>query len=139
MTIETARSIAELLNERNNLMTVYNYDLILQNANNYRYILLENELVAVAEIKKVQWYQFEIKHVSVKKEFEGKGFGSKIIKVAEEEAINKNGKIIQCTIRVDNTASINLFERNGYLLVNKFYNNESKNQVNIYQKIITKK
>ena len=54
MTEEIAQQIAELINRRNGLSTKYTSDKVLSHKDNYVFILEGNELVACAEIKKVQ-------------------------------------------------------------------------------------
>lgn len=139
MNYNLAQQISSLLNERNNLTKKYTPDNILESEDNYQYIFENDKIIAVAEIVKVQWYQWEIKHVSVNKEFEGKGFGNKIIEIAEFFAFEQNARIIQCTIRSNNWSSIKLFEKNGYNKTLTFYNNVSKNYVHILQKNVSTK
>ena len=96
-----------------------------------------NKVVACGESIKVQWYQNEIKHISVHKDFEGKRFGTKILKLVEEKSIKDNARVLQCTVRTDNENSIRLFTRKGYKKVNLFFNKKTKNWVFIFQKVIS--
>ncbi len=137
MTKELALQIAELINERNELSVVYDAKKVLLNKDNYSYLLESENLIACAESKRVQWYQWEICHISVAKQYEGKGNGSKVLKLAEIKAVNGNARILQSTIRSSNDSSIRLFENNGYKRVNEFYNAKTENQVYIFQKALT--
>lgn len=139
MTKFEAEEIARLINNRNQLTKKYSYEEILSNSENFVYLKEEEKIVACAESKKVQWYQFEILHVSIAQNFEGKGFGNLILNLAEKNAIEKNAKILQCTIRTNNDNSIRLFTRKGYKQVNSFFNNKSGNWIFIYQKTIANK
>lgn len=132
LSISKAEQIAALLNERNQLIIKYDADRILKDSDSYVFIEDENKVIGCAEIKKVQWYQWELSHVSVKKD--GNGWGRRIIQNAEKLAISNGAKIIQCTIRHGNERSITLFEKNGYTKCNSFYYPQSGNQVLIYQK-----
>jgi ribosomal protein S18 acetylase RimI-like enzyme len=137
MTKNDAIEIAELLNKRNELSVKYSFDDILSKKENYLFIKEGDKIVACGESIKVQWYQNEIKHISVHKDFEGKRFGSKILKLVEEKSIKDNARVLQCTVRTDNENSIRLFTRKGYKKVNSFFNKKTKNWVFIFQKVIS--
>lgn len=136
MTKNDAIEIAELLNKRNELSVKYSFEDILSKKENYLFIKEGEKIVACGESIKVQWYQNEIKHISVHKDFEGKRFGSKILKLVEEKSIKDNARVLQCTVRTDNENSIRLFTRKGYKKVNSFFNKKTKNWVFIFQKVI---
>lgn len=136
MTKNDAIEIAELLNKRNELSVKYSFDDILSKKENYLFIKEGDKIVACGESIKVQWYQNEIKHISVHKDFEGKRFGTKILNLVEEKSIKDNARVLQCTIRTDNENSIRLFTRKGYKKVNLFFNKKTKNWVFIFQKVI---
>ncbi|MCL9805704.1 GNAT family N-acetyltransferase [Flavobacterium amniphilum] len=139
MTKELANQIVELINRRNGLSVKYNFEKIFENKDNYVFILDTENLVACAESKKVQWYQWEICHISVDEKYEGKGYGSKILKLAEAKAKNENARILQSTIRSNNESSIRLFEHNSYKKVNEFHNPKTQNQIYVYQKSLNSK
>ncbi|BDU25169.1 GNAT family N-acetyltransferase [Flavobacterium sp. GSB-24] len=137
MTEEIAEQIADLLNERNQLVTKYTFSSILDSSENYVYLEDSGKIIACAESKKVQWYQWEISHVLVAADYEGKGFGKKILSKAEAKANQGGAKILQCTIRTNNENSIRLFSRNGYTKVNRFFYPKSGNWVYVYQKCVS--
>lgn len=137
MTTKEAQEIANLINTRNQLTKKIMFEDVLQNHQSYVFLKNDLNIIACAESKKLQWYQNEICHVSIHEDFEGKGFGNEILKMAEEVAIKDKSRIIQCTIRKGNENSIRLFTRKGYAEVNKFFNSKSENWVNIYQKILS--
>ena len=137
MTKNDAIEIAELLNKRNELSVKYSFEDILSKKENYLFIKEGEKIVACGESIKVQWYQNEIKHISVHKDFEGKRFGTKILKLVEEKSIKDNARVLQCTVRTDNENSIRLFTRKGYKKVNSFFNKKTKNWVFIFQKVIS--
>ncbi len=137
MTRNIAQQIADLLNSRNELVVKYSADKVLEKKSNYVYIESENEVIACAESKKVQWYQSEISHVSVLEKVEGTGKGNQILKLAEKKGKDDGAKLLQCTIRTSNESSIRLFSRNGYLIVNRFFYPDSGNWVYVLQKSIS--
>jgi len=132
-----AKQLAKLLNERNELVISYNENKILTSADNYKYLVDEHDdVIAGVEIKQVQWYQWEIRHLTVTESQEGKGYGSKLVKLAEKRAKDGKVRIMQCTIRENNGRSKCLFSKNGYKQVSTFFNQDSKNNVGVWQKII---
>ena len=137
MTKEQAKQIATLLNERNKLVKEYSPDDVLAKEQNYVYMDEKSTIIACAESKKVQWYQWEICHVSVNKTNEGKGLGSKILKLAEKKAIEGGAKILQCTIRSNNESSLRLFLAKGYTKTTSFFYPNSGNWVHVLQKSVS--
>lgn len=109
----------------------------LARENDYVYLEEGGKIIACAESKKVQWYQWEICHVSVDKFFEGKGMGSRILKMAEKKAIEGNAKILQCTIRSNNESSLRLFKAKGYTKTTSFFYPNSGNWVHVLQKAVS--
>lgn len=140
MNVETAQAIADLINDRNQLTINYTAKKVLDSAENYL-CRFDNDgrLVGVVEVKKVQWYQCEIDHLSVQEDAEGKGLGSSLIREAEERIIKLGRRIAQCTIRVGNKDSERLFHKFGYVPGVTFFNAQSGNNVTVYQKpLVTK-
>jgi GNAT superfamily N-acetyltransferase len=133
-----ANQIAELINVRNRLARQYNAQDILDAADRYLFELsVAGDVVGCVEIKRVQWYQFEIDHLSVVKDVEGKGIGWKLFKRAEERALSGRGRVLQCTIREDNAGSERLFKRNGFHRAAEFYYPDTGNNVGVWQKVIS--
>lgn len=137
ITKQNASDIAKLLNDRNELAVKYTAGSVLKSKENYVFQLEKGKIVACAESKKVQWYQWEISHVSVSKEYEGKGYGSEILKLAEEKAMKGGARILQCTIRTSNERSIKLFSGKGYRRATSFFYPVTGNWVFVYQKCIS--
>ena len=133
-----ADQIAQLLNSRNQLIVQYDAERVLKSAKNYLYELSDtNEVIACVELKPVQWYQFEIDHLTVVPVTEGAGFARKLLARAEERATKNGGRLLQCTIRADNSRSQKLFRLNGYTQVSCFYYPISGNNVGVWQKVIS--
>jgi ribosomal protein S18 acetylase RimI-like enzyme len=133
-----ARQIAELLNSQNQLVLQYDADLVLKAAANYLYDISDTgKIIACAELKRVQWYQFEIDHLAVAPAAICKGFAKGLLRRCEEQAKEQGGRILQCTIRADNTRSQKLFEKAGFNRVSQFYNPKSKNDVGVWQKAVS--
>lgn len=136
MTFKQAKQIANLLNTRNQLTVKYHVDKVLTKKENYVFIEKNGIIIACAESKDLQWYQSEILHVSVNRNYEGQGYGSKILNLAELKAKSQNSRITQCTIRKDNTNSLKLFKKMEYKIVNEFHNVISNNWIYILQKLL---
>ncbi len=137
MDAKHAAQIADLINTRNQLVKKYTSKGILESAQNYLYKTEDGVVVACIEAKRVQWYQWEVCHLSVHSQCEGKGFGSSMIHEAEQHAIEKGARIIQCTIRVGNVESERVFSRNGYQRTVAFYYPPSGNMVAVWQKVVS--
>lgn len=137
MTPKNACEIASLLNSRNELTRQYDSKLVLKGSDNFVYIIEKGKIVACAEAKPVQWYQWEICHVSVLESEERKGFGRAVLELAEKRAIKGQARILQCTIRVNNSSSKKLFESSEYSKTCTFLNKRSRNKVDVYQKVVS--
>lgn len=137
MKFECAKQIANLLNSRNQLTRTYDAARVLKNAENFIYELSDDVVIACIETKRVQWYQWEVCHLTVATNYEGRGYGSRMIQKAEEKAKLGGARIVQCTIRADNEASNRAFEKNGYKQTSCFFNSVSGNDVLIWQKVIS--
>lgn len=137
MNFETAQAIADLINDRNQLAVNYSAQRILQSADNYLCRFDgDQKLAGVVEVKKVQWYQCEIDHLSVRKDAAGRGIGSALVVEAEKLAVQLGARVAQCTIRVGNEASEALFRKNDYMPTVTFFNAGTGNSVTAYQKVL---
>jgi N-acetylglutamate synthase-like GNAT family acetyltransferase len=76
MELRQATEIAQLLNSRNQLEIPYTGQKVLEHASDYVFDLDDQVVVACVEIKRVQWYQWEICHLSVAETHEGHGRGN---------------------------------------------------------------
>lgn len=113
MTEAHAREIAALINERNELARTYTAGDIIREASNYEYEVRDGKVVACVERQKVQWYQWEICHLSVPTEWEGKGVAFAVYQRAEAAARSGGGCVFQCTIREGNKRSEKFFSTAG--------------------------
>jgi ribosomal protein S18 acetylase RimI-like enzyme len=129
-----ADRICALLKERNELTREYSRAEIL--AANYLCRFADDEVIAFVEVKKVQWYQSEVCHLTVALEHERQGHAKALIQEAEEIAILHRSRLLQCTIRENNVNSRMLFEYFGFRLVNQFYNQVRHNNVYVLQKVL---
>ncbi len=137
ISVPVAAQIANLLNTQNQLTIPYTAERVLHYEDDYVVRLGENsEVMGVVETKIVQWYQCEIDHLSVHPEFKRQGVGSGLIEAAEDRAREFGARITQCTIRVGNTASESLFKKHGYGPTATFLNEQSGNEVTVYQKVL---
>jgi len=134
MTDKQADRVCALLKERNQLTREYSRVEI--QAANYLCRFVGHEVVAFVELKKVQWYQSEVCHLTVAAEHERQGHAKALIHGAEKAAIQHGSRLLQCTIREDNAASRTLFEYFGFRVVGQFYNRLTDNNVDVLQKVL---
>ncbi len=137
MTETQAQEIAALLNERNQLAKTYTARNVLPEAGNYEYKVRDGKVVACVERKKVQWYQWEICHLSVAREWEGKGLAFIVYQRAEEAARSGGACILQCTIREGNERSERFCAKRGFVKVGRFFNTLTGNTVGVWQKMLS--
>lgn len=132
-----ADQIAALLNERNELTTNYTRKMVLKHADDYLWHLSEsNEILACVEVKRVQWYQAEIRHLTVAAAREGKGLAKALLCEAERVARVRGARLLQCAMRRGNEPSLGLFRNFGFSHVNTFHNDHSGNDVLVLQKVL---
>jgi len=132
-----ADAIAALLNERNQLTVQYTRARVHSEAGKYLYRLSEaGDLIACVEVKKVQWYQAEVLHLTVAAAHERKGHAKALLCEAERSARANGARVLQCTIRTDNQASRKLFEGFGFAHVSTFLNQGNGNNVGVFQKVL---
>jgi ribosomal protein S18 acetylase RimI-like enzyme len=132
-----ADAIATLLNERNQLTVPYTRARVQNEAENYIYRLSEaGDLIACVEVKKLQWYQAEVLHLTVAAAHERKGYAKALLFEAEQAARANGARLLQCTIRTDNLASRKLFEGFSFYRVSTFMNQDSGNNVGVFQKVL---
>lgn len=132
-----ADAIAQLLNTRNQLTVQYTRERVLKERTDYILRLSETaEVIGCVQVKKVQWYQAEILHLTVAEAYENKGHAKALLCEAERGARTKGARILQCTIRADNAASRKLFEGFGFVHTCTFLNQGSGNNVGIFQKVL---
>jgi N-acetylglutamate synthase-like GNAT family acetyltransferase len=137
MTQAVAQQIAHLLNTQNQLMVPYTAAKVPEYQDQYLISLGPNsKVLGAVEVKKVQWYQCEIDHLSVHPDARGQGIGTGLVQKAKEKASQIGARIAQCTIRVGNKESGGLFTKNGYVATVTFLNKRNGNQVTVYQKVL---
>ena len=62
--------------------------------------------------------QAEIANIAVLPEYQGKGYGSFLMKHLEQQAVNEGCQAIGLEVRVGNEKAIALYERNGFFTIN---------------------
>lgn len=133
-----ADQIASLLNKRNELTVQYTRARVLEHEDNYIFRHSDDgTVIACVEVKKVQWYQTEILHLTVHSAHEGRGHAKALLREAERKARGDGARILQCTIRSGNDASRWLFEGFGFSHVCTFLNQGSGNNVGVFQKVLS--
>jgi RimJ/RimL family protein N-acetyltransferase len=137
MTPKQAEQVALLLNSRNRLQVDYTAEKVRQCAENYLFEIRDEVVIACVEVKKVQWYQWELCHLSVSENHGRQGLGKQLIRQAEEKARWGGARIVQCTIRVGNEPSEQAFRRSGYREACCFFNAATNNYVAVWQKVLS--
>lgn len=132
-----AGQIAALLNTRNQLVKNYDANSILASHERYLYEVCDDQVVGCVEVNKVQWYQAEIKHLTVHKNYCRRGIAQALLTAATTRAIQDRARILQCTIRSNNFESTGLFLKNGFTRTVLFLYPDSGNNVGVYQKVIS--
>jgi ribosomal protein S18 acetylase RimI-like enzyme len=136
MTNDEAAQIAALLNTRNHLTIPYDAAQVLKSAEQYFFRVVEGHVVAAVELKNVQWYQGEVRHLTVHEDFEGQGYARNLFAELERRAAARGFRILQCTIREGNTDSEGFFTKAGFTPVSRFNNKMSGNNVSVWQKVL---
>jgi ribosomal protein S18 acetylase RimI-like enzyme len=137
MTKAVAKQVADLLNMQNQLTVPYTAAKVLEHQDRYLVRFSDKpQLIGTVEVKKVQWYQCEIDHLSVYPDAQGQGIAKELLQEAESRAKQLGARIAQCTIKVGNKASEGLFTKFGYNATMTFLNQQSGNRVTVYQKVL---
>lgn len=138
LTDAQADQIAHLLNTRNQLRVHYTRQKVHENSDNYFVHFDDNQnVIAFIESAKVQWYQAEVRHLTVAKEHEGRGHAKALLREVEDAARTQGRRILQCTIRVGNVESRGLFVHMGFVPVSTFFYPISGNNVEVFQKVLS--
>jgi len=134
-----ASQIAQLLNSNNELKSAYTSDQLLRYAHEYKYLQdeISSEVVAVVQIKKVQWYQHEIVNLTVSPAHSEKNLAKRLLEIAENQAINDDARILQATVRENDQENIDLFKTTGFKHVSTFYNQQSDRNITVWQKVLS--
>lgn len=139
MQSDTARQIVDLVNARNNLPEQINTDDVY----NGQYFFLErdieenkHELVCCVRAKRMSFFAYELKHLSVSPNFERQGYGEMMVKMVEEYAISKRVPMVMATSKVTNEPVNRLFTRLGYTAISDFVNSKTQHKCHIWQKVL---
>ena len=133
-----AEQIAALLNSRNRLTVQYTAERILAHTDNYlTHKAVSGEVIGCVEVKSVQWYQCELLHLTVAERYARKGIARSLLGSVTQASLDKNARVLQCTIRSGNDASERLFLSVGFFCVSTFFNRVSNNAVGVWQKVLS--
>lgn len=80
---------------------------------NYYVYKNEEEIIGYAGM----WQMFEncdLTNIAIKKEYQGKGYGEKLLKFMIKEAIKNNCEFMHLEVRVSNIKAKNLYEKFGF-------------------------
>jgi len=136
MTLDEAAQIAKLLNDRNELDQELSAPSVLEDAQDYRYEVIDGAVVACVARRRVQWYQWEIYHLSVASTFVKAGHAWRLYNQVATHAEENRARILQCTIREGNADSEGFFTRQGFSKVSRFLNARTGNVVGVWQKVL---
>jgi ribosomal protein S18 acetylase RimI-like enzyme len=133
-----ADQIAALLNKQNMLAETVTPDAILKHKDTIFFHAVGDKVIGSVKVVNVQWYQAEIKYLTVHLDYRHKGWGRRLLAEAEAYALRDGALVVQCTVRDDNLPSVNLFLSSGYKDTVMFTNPGSGNKVRVFQKVIRK-
>lgn len=132
-----AEQVAALLNLRNALTRQYTADRVLNEAQTYVTELgPDGRVLGCVQLKRIQWYQSELCHLTVAEAAEGQGVATELVERAEAIAEQNGSRIVQCTVRIGNARSLSRFTKLGYQESVTFHNSVSGNDVVVLQKIL---
>jgi L-amino acid N-acyltransferase YncA len=137
MTPAEAAQIAGLLNDRNELDQHLTEHSVLEDAQNYRYEVIDGTVIACAASRRVQWYQWEVYHVSVVRGLEKAGHAWRLYNQVVTRAKENGARVLQCTIREGNADSERFFARQGFRKVSRFLNSRTGNVVGVWQDVLS--
>ena len=134
-----ADQIAQLLNSNNELKSAYTADQLLRYAHEYKFLQDEDssDVIAVVQIKKVQWYQHEIVNLTVSPAHSEKNLAKQLLEIAENQAINDSARILQATVRENDQKNINLLKATDFKQVSNFFNPQSNHNITVWQKVLS--
>ena len=131
----TADRIASLLNARTMPSRPVTGEQIRSSGSTYVLAGPEGGVpVAVAETRRVNWYQHEIRNVVVDESHEGQGYGAQIVRAAEQQAAARGARILQVSIHADHEGGRRLFARLGYERTLAFVDEETGREVEVWQR-----
>jgi ribosomal protein S18 acetylase RimI-like enzyme len=93
------------------------------------------DLVGCVRVKRVSWYQFEVSHLVVEPAYRRQGIGYSLVNKAVAKIRELGGRLAQCTVPVDNEASIQLFKRAGFRRCETFIG-MSGNEIQVWQRAL---
>jgi ribosomal protein S18 acetylase RimI-like enzyme len=128
------KQIVSLINNQNRLAQHQTLEMLLDKGHCIVSVNDEGTLVGCVRVVKVQWYQWELFHLSVLPDYRRQGQATALLLKAEAHAKQEGASIVQCTVRMGNVESEALFSKSGYTAGAVFTNRESGNMVRVYQK-----
>lgn len=134
-----ADQIAQLLNSNNELKSAYTADQLLRYAHEYKFLQDEDSsnVIAVVQIKKVQWYQHEIVNLTVSPAHREKDLAKRLLELAENQALTDGARILQATVRENDQMNIDLLKSTSFEQVSTFFNPLSNRNITVWQKVLS--
>ena len=125
----THDQIANLVNGNSQLA----FQLEEVDIDKYAVVRNDDRVIGCIKVEKLSWYQADLSHLVVDKEFRRNGLATELIGTACEKAKKLGARIVQCTIRTDNVPSCCLFQKSGFSSGARFTGPSGK-EVQVWQK-----
>ena len=101
----------------------WNYEQFLyeirDNPFSYFYVLRNSDVIIGYLGVNILFERAEISVIAVKKEYQNRGFGYKLLQKAIALAIQKGCEILSLEVRVSNHKALDLYQRNGFVIMRK--------------------
>lgn len=139
ITPKQARQIAILLNTNkwNRPGIPYSAEELLKDPQGYfLYTNQREEILGVAQLKKISWYLWELGRLAVHSNHRRKGIARSLVNAAEEYVVKNKGALMQATVEPDNIASQNLLKTSGWFYTSTFIHPYYKTPMQVLNKTI---
>lgn len=94
------------------------------------------ELWGCVGVRKMSWFAYELKHLTVKPEFRGRGYAQLLVNQALSYVAGREKGLVYATIKVDNQPSQQLFGKLGFEREVEFENFQTKQRLNVWRKTL---
>ncbi len=133
-----ATAITTLLNsnEWNRPGKPYTTEELLLEPHGYFLAISEGNIIGVARLKKVSWYQWEFFNLSIHHDFHRRGIGRKIVHEVEYFVASQKGGILQATIDPNNEGSKQLMKGSGWTQSLTFIHPYMDKPTDVWQKAV---
>jgi ribosomal protein S18 acetylase RimI-like enzyme len=134
--LDIFKQVVSLVNEQNKLASYVTLETLLNKGHCIVSLSDSGQLAGCVRVQRVQWYQWELFHLSVPPIYRRQGQATALLLKAEAHAKQEGASIVQCTVRMGNIESEVLFSKMGYAAGVVFANRETGRAVRVYQKSV---